>query len=242
MTSEKYNNEKTFYPNWFKYMQLVETHDEYKVYNYINLEIQTTPDSKFFNASRLIRLLSSKVRDDGTKSSSKSMTVLMRSKKWSGLKKSHPDLFIEVKGKDTQHYKGIYLQWILFSTFIGYASNGADINFELGEEIVEDTKGFIYMCCPESCDGTDTIKFGRTWNWNQRIVGYGLDTYLFHLIPVDDMYLAEEKMLKFMDSFLTGDKEKGDEYYIINNDKEALKAENYFEELCNEFNVKDLAY
>ena len=176
MTSETLNNNNTLTnatPTWFNNAKLMHTYENYSEYEYIDLIIQVSKDKSMFNATNLIKQMKDKQAN---------MTALMSSQKWSYIQEDYSEQIKFVEGKGTQSYKGYWFTWTLFDVFVESVIPTSSISFNLGRKLSHNDKGYIYMCKPKDCKDSNTFKFGKTWNWNQRVKQYGEGTQLIYLL------------------------------------------------------------
>lgn len=175
---------------------------------YLGIDFSVSADMTLFRVEDFIKPFNSRVNPKTDKTEySKSWKTFANGAKQSSLMTKYGNSIVTTTG--SRDVKGNYLPWRMFNSILYWATDFANADaFEHGEELDLSTPGYLYLVQPEKgdlrCVGTSTFKYGRTWNMDQRLIGYGPETDVYSVVHVDDMVLGEHCLMEVVKRFAEG--------------------------------------
>lgn len=137
-----------------------------------------------------------------------------------------PDKFMDVQGKGTQEFKGMYVSLDLLSKFLLSIGGLNAFQWYIGDDAWYETlgKGWVYLIkCPQH-NGKNVFKYGRTVNLNNRFILYlsnapfelqTLGIEIIAIAPVNNQSKAEDSIAKAFDRHKCLSTDDGREYRLV---------------------------
>ena len=193
-------------------------------FNGVNLYVKEAPNEAldevhglYFNATKLFKTFKNYTAKNGTERVKASFYSWINGA-GKGFKTNYPNYFINVFGKGTQEYKGVYVHFNLFLPVVLSIDAVKTTLWLNGQEWKEEgNEGYLYVCQTERDLGSNIYKIGATKSMKTRINNLGIASVVYGTIKVSDKYKGE---LLLKDAFNKNDKcrkvlERGNEYYEV---------------------------
>ena len=169
-----------------------------------------------------------------------------------GLKDCYPDKFVNVYGKGTQEYKGVYVHHSLFLPIL-YSIDVTKATLWLNGEnwINVGNEGYLYVAQPKAQLGTNIYKIGATKDMKTRLNVLGKGTIVYGTVRVSEKYIGEIYLKDGFNEHFEKCSEIGNEYYKIDNVEDLhdvfldidfgdlnLEEQNIYDESENKFEIQ----
>ena len=148
-------------------------------------------DILYFNATKLFKAFKNYTAKNGTERVKASFYSWINGA-GKGFKSNYPHYFINVFGKGTREYKGVYVHFDLFLPVILSIDAVKSTLWLNGQEWKQEgNEGYLYVCQTERDLGSNIYKIGATKSMKTRINNLGSGSVVYGVVKVSDKFKGE---------------------------------------------------
>ncbi len=206
---------------------------------YNRLSLTMTANKKWFRINDLFDTLTLKIGNDKP---STCVSKWLKQRVGYTLLNDDEDgkCFVEVLGN--QHVKGWYAHVGMFDAILYCTDVPKALNWIRGRKwLGHGDLGEVYLVQSSEHRGTNTYKFGMSWNHGQRFAAYGADCIVHKIAVVLNRFGAEKILMKHanehFDHAIRDKKGKGKEYFTIPKIEDGIRV---FDEAIEEIRSKGM--